>query len=67
VVVGKRVFIGTTSGLLLALDVASGSKAWEYDAGAAITAGPAAGQGRLVVGTLDGVVYCFGAGERAHG
>jgi len=40
--------------------VASGRKEFEFDAGAAITASPAIAGGRVVVGTIDGRLYCFG-------
>jgi hypothetical protein len=45
---------------LYELDLAKGTKLSEFDAGAAITASPAVSNGRLVVGTHDGRLYCFG-------
>jgi outer membrane protein assembly factor BamB len=58
--VGNRVFVGSTDGRLYELDLAKGTKLSEFDAGAAITASPAVSNGRLVVGTHDGRLYCFG-------
>ena len=37
-----------------------GKEQWKFAAGAAVTASPAVGAGRLVIGTQDGAVYCFG-------
>jgi eukaryotic-like serine/threonine-protein kinase len=42
------------------LDAASGQKRWEFEAGDAITASPAIAAGRVVVGSTDGRLYCFG-------
>jgi eukaryotic-like serine/threonine-protein kinase len=42
------------------LDLLKGGKLWEFDAGAAITASPAVADGRVVVGSHDGRLYCFG-------
>ena len=42
------------------LDAATGKKLWEFDAGAAITASPAIAGGRVVIGSQDGRIYCFG-------
>ena len=33
---------------------------WTYEAGEAIDASPAIAAGRIVIGTQDGRVYCFG-------
>ena len=53
-------FVGSSDGRLYVLDAVSGSKAWEFDTGAAITASPAVSDGRVVVGSQDGRLYCFG-------
>jgi outer membrane protein assembly factor BamB len=45
---------------LYGLDARSGNKQWEFDTGAGITTSPAIAAGRIVVGTQDGRVYCFG-------
>ena len=42
------------------LDLASGKKVWEFDAGAGFTASPAIAGGRIVIGDIDGKVYAFG-------
>jgi len=56
----NRVFIGSSDGNLYELDLVSGAKTWQFAAGAALTASPAAAQGALVIGSQDGVLYCFG-------
>ena len=53
-------YIGSSDGRLYVLDAASGRKQWEFDAGAALTASPAIAAGRVVIGSADGVLYCFG-------
>ena len=44
----------------LELDLATGKKNWDFIAGAPLSASPAAAQGALVIGSQDGVLYCFG-------
>ena len=65
VVAGDRVFVGTTGGRILALDLKSGKPGWEFPTGSAVLASPSVAGGRLVIGTADGTLYCFGseAGE----
>jgi outer membrane protein assembly factor BamB len=59
-IAGGRVYVGSNDGRLYVLDLASGQKQWEFDAGNAITASPAIAAGRVVIGAQDGVIYCFG-------
>jgi outer membrane protein assembly factor BamB len=54
------VYVGSSDGKLYVLDAATGQKRWEFDAGDAITASPAIAAGRVVVGSHDGRLYCFG-------
>jgi outer membrane protein assembly factor BamB len=42
------------------LDAARGDKVWEFDTGAPLTGSPAIAGGRVVIGSGDGVIYCFG-------
>ena len=37
-----------------------GSVLWEFETGSGFSGSPAIAGGRLVIGTEDGVVYCFG-------
>lgn len=60
VVVGDRVFIGSTDGNLYELNIADGKERWKFNAGKANAA--TVGEGVLVLGSesRDGKVYCFG-------
>ena len=42
------------------LDLETGEKLWEFDTAAPLVASPAIAEGRLVIGSEDGVLYCFG-------
>jgi outer membrane protein assembly factor BamB len=45
---------------LYVLDAETGEKEWEFDTGSAVVASPAIAAGRVVIGSGDGVLYCFG-------
>jgi len=61
-VVGQRVFFGSRDGFVYEVDAATGKETWKYNTGP-VEAGPAAGEGCLVIGSAgrSGTVYCFGA------
>jgi outer membrane protein assembly factor BamB len=61
IVLANRVWCPSGDGNLYCLDLKSGNKLWQHALGSAVTASCAYGQGRLVIGTSDGVVFCFGA------
>ncbi|MCB0301475.1 MAG: PQQ-binding-like beta-propeller repeat protein, partial [Calditrichaeota bacterium] len=46
------------------LSVSTGQEKWQFTAGSAIVASPAIAAGKLVIGTGDGEVLCFGAAEK---
>jgi outer membrane protein assembly factor BamB len=52
--------VGSSDGRFYVLDLASGDKLWEFEAGAPFVASPALASGHVVIGTQDGVLYCFG-------
>ena len=60
VVVGRRVFLGTTRGLFIALDITTGESVWEFATGSSIVASPSVSDGKIFIGTEDGILYCFG-------
>lgn len=61
VVVGDRVFFGSADGRIYGIDLKSGQKAWDgYDAGGKFISSPAVADGKLVIASDRGVVYCFG-------
>ena len=63
VIVGERVFFGTVGGELVALNLNSGEKIWDFVIGASIIASPSVAAGKLVIGADDGRIYCFGEKE----
>lgn len=64
IVAGDRVFVGSMSGLMTALNAADGSVLWEHQAGP-IPHTAAYADGRLFFGSLDGRVYALDAGSGA--
>ena len=60
IIAGATVFVATTNGKLYALDLASGMKKWEYDAGP-LKATPAARNGTVYVGDLKGNFHAVDA------
>jgi outer membrane protein assembly factor BamB len=60
VVAGERVYVGSGDGRFYVLDLKTGARIWEFDAGASIVASPAIASGRIVIGSQDGVLYAFG-------
>ena len=60
VVVGNRIFVGSSDGRLYGLD-RKGKLVWDYEAGGKFTASPAVAENCLVIGNEDGTLYCFGA------
>jgi len=68
VVVDQRAWVGSSGGDVLALDLETGQPSWKFETGSSITASPSIADGRLVIGTLDGELYCFGTpAERSAG
>src|SRR5262245_51287581 len=61
VIVGQQVFVGAADGRLYGLDLKDGKQVWEYQATGGFTGSPAVADGKLVIATDRGVVYCFGA------
>ncbi len=60
VIVGKRVFFGTTRGVFITLDITNGEQLWKFETGSSIVASPSVANGKIYIGTEDGVLYCFG-------
>jgi outer membrane protein assembly factor BamB len=60
VIAGQRVYAGSMDGNLYVLDLAMGTLLQKIDLGP-ISASPAVADGRLVIGTEKGVVYCLGS------
>lgn len=60
VIVGNRVFVGSSDGRIHAFNLKTGKRVWQYEAGGDFTAAPAIAEQRLVIASGDGKVYCFG-------
>ena len=60
VVVGKRVFFGTTRGEFIELDIDTGDSVWKFDTASSIISSPSVSDGKIYIGTEDGILYCFG-------
>lgn len=59
VLYGKYVVYANTSGVIYALDAASGKQIWSYKAGGKIFSTPAIEGNHVVVGCTDGLIYCL--------
>ena len=55
-----RFYAGSSDGRLYVLDLDTGEKLWEFDTAAPLVASPAIAESRLVIGSEDGILYCFG-------
>jgi outer membrane protein assembly factor BamB len=55
----KLVLIGDLDGKLLALDLATGEKAWEFSAEIGFNTTPVVRDGRVFIGNLDGKFFCL--------
>lgn len=66
VIVGDRVFVGSTDGNLYGLSLLDGKEVFRHTDGRPFTASPAIGEGVLVIGSesSDGNIYCFGAKKK---
>jgi outer membrane protein assembly factor BamB len=51
--------VADSAGTIAVLDAATGERRWQFDAGAGFTGGPAVAQGRLVIASDRGTVWCF--------
>ena len=60
VIVGNRVFFGTTRGVFISLDITNGKRVWEFETASSIVASPSVADGKIYIGTEDGILYCFG-------
>lgn len=62
VIVGDRVFIGSSDGKMYAIELANGSQVWAYEAPDAIEATPCVIDGSVFFGCSDGLLYALDAG-----
>ena len=59
----QAAIVADAKGLIAVLDVASGERVWEFDAGGGFSAGAAVAAGRLVIASDDGTIWCFKSAE----
>jgi len=59
------VYISNTSGVVKAMDSATGREVWSYATGGKIFSSPEVSDGLLVVGSSDNFIYCLDAGAGA--
>jgi eukaryotic-like serine/threonine-protein kinase len=66
VILGERVFVGSSDGNLYELGLKDGKEVAKYPIGKEVTASPAIGEGVLVIGAegSDEFIYCFGKKEK---
>jgi outer membrane protein assembly factor BamB len=55
-----RIFFGSNDGNVYAVEP-NGKEAWKFTAGAPVSASPAVDGNRMVIGSQDGRLYCFGS------
>ena len=58
---GGSVYVGSASGTLYAIDLATGKKRWEYAGKSSYKTAPAVRDGRVFIGDQDGEFACFDA------
>ncbi|OHB73848.1 MAG: Pyrrolo-quinoline quinone, partial [Planctomycetes bacterium RBG_16_55_9] len=61
VIVGNRVFVGSSADNVYAIDLSMGQKVWSYKTTDAVEATPCAVEGAVFVGSLDGFLYALDA------
>jgi outer membrane protein assembly factor BamB len=61
VIVGDRVFVADTRGLMVELNLHTGKPVWYFDINGGVQASPSIAEEKLVIGSLTGTLYCFGS------
>ena len=52
--------VGSDDGRLYVVSLDGGKELWSYEIGQAVGSSPAIAAGKIIVGSEDGSVYCFG-------
>ncbi len=65
-IAGGRVYVGSDSGKILALDAAAGRRLWEFETGDKVRCSPAVAGGVIYCGSDDGSFYALDAASGAR-
>ena len=63
IVADSKVFVASSDGVLLALNLEDGKELWRRPTEIGFVASPSYRKGRLYIGDVDGRVYCFDAND----
>jgi outer membrane protein assembly factor BamB len=55
----EAIIVGDSAGRIVAVDAATGAPIWEFDAGGDFVGGAAVANGRVVLASGDGTIWCF--------
>lgn len=55
----EAIVVGDSAGRIVAVDAATGAPIWEFDAGGDFVGGAAVADGRVVLASGDGTLWCF--------
>jgi eukaryotic-like serine/threonine-protein kinase len=47
-------------GDIMLMDIETGRRQWVFETGSPVSGSPALANGRIIIGTNDGTVWCFG-------
>ena len=61
--IGSRIFLGGGDGRVYGLDRKSGKKVWEFEGRGAFVGSAAVADGKLIIASDEGYVYCFGSAK----
>jgi outer membrane protein assembly factor BamB len=64
VIAGSSVVVAAADGRLIVLDLKTGAEKWLYEVKGAFIGSPAIAEGKIVVASDKGTVFCFGADLR---
>lgn len=57
---GRRVLAANMRGDVMLLDITDGKRMWTYETGSPVSGNPALSEGKIIIGTNDGTIWCFG-------
>jgi outer membrane protein assembly factor BamB len=60
VVCGDKVVVGSDDGRVYFIALDTGKQVWSYDLGQPVESSPAVAEGKVIISTDDGTIYCFG-------